>query len=56
MRKGSSGMTIIKLTDFIIKQRFHVAVPPLSNRSQMTSKCVEKRKLEVAHEAKAKCV
>ena len=50
MRKGSSRLTIRKLTDFI------VAVPPLSNKSQMTSKCVEKRKLEVAHEAKAKCV
>ena len=37
-----------------LTNRFHVAVHLSSNRSQMTSKCGENKK--VAHEAIAECV
>ena len=37
-----------------LTNRFHVAVRLFSNRSQMTSKCGENKK--VAHEAIAECV
>ena len=39
---------------FYLTNRFHVAVRLFSNRSQMTSKCGENKK--VAHEAIAECV
>ena len=37
-----------------LTNRFHVAVRLFSNRSQMTSKCGENKK--VAHEAIAECI
>ena len=40
--------------DNYLTNRFHVAVRPFSNRSQMTSKCGKNKK--VAHEAIAECV